>query len=276
MSCCLDCGKSFGQVGSGRPRKRCFDCSPRKRDPKGDVRIECAWCGVAFFGRANAKYCCVEHKELGRSVECAGCGKRVAKSRTSAESQYCLACRRAGLAPYKHGQSGYNRGCRCDVCRGSKNGQMREYWRRRVESGNPARARTKPGVCAECGISFLTYQHSVGRFCSSNCYKVSQGWSGEASGKRDSFYVNPRVRLAIYKDANWLCQLCECPTRPDGHYLHPRYPTLDHIVPRAHGGSDNPENLRLACRQCNITRGARVDWVPELVEVADEPVKQTA
>lgn len=38
---------------------------------------------------------------------------------------------------------------------------------------------------------------------------------------------------------------------------HPLYATLDHVVPRAHGGSSEIENLRLACRSCNNRRGCQ-------------------
>ena len=32
---------------------------------------------------------------------------------------------------------------------------------------------------------------------------------------------------------------------------------LDHIIPRSRGGSDNPENLTLACKPCNSSKGAK-------------------
>jgi len=31
--------------------------------------------------------------------------------------------------------------------------------------------------------------------------------------------------------------------------------TIDHLRPTSKGGSDSPENLRLACKQCNQSRG---------------------
>ncbi|WP_231664232.1 HNH endonuclease [Pseudanabaena sp. 'Roaring Creek'] len=31
--------------------------------------------------------------------------------------------------------------------------------------------------------------------------------------------------------------------------------TLDHLIPQSKGGSNNPENLRLACLCCNRSRG---------------------
>jgi 5-methylcytosine-specific restriction endonuclease McrA len=32
---------------------------------------------------------------------------------------------------------------------------------------------------------------------------------------------------------------------------HPRSATLDHVIPRAHGGSDHRDNLQLAHLECN-------------------------
>jgi len=33
--------------------------------------------------------------------------------------------------------------------------------------------------------------------------------------------------------------------------------TLDHIVPRLKGGTDDPENLQTLCQRCNSKKGAR-------------------
>lgn len=53
-----------------------------------------------------------------------------------------------------------------------------------------------------------------------------------------------------------LCSICRDPLDrglTDEH--HPRYITFDHILPRALGGTDREDNLRLAHRRCNELRG---------------------
>lgn len=35
--------------------------------------------------------------------------------------------------------------------------------------------------------------------------------------------------------------------------------TVDHVVPRARGGTDDPDNLRAACTPHNLTKGGRLD-----------------
>lgn len=39
--------------------------------------------------------------------------------------------------------------------------------------------------------------------------------------------------------------------------------TIEHIVPQGHGGSNELENLSLACRSCNHTKGRKIDILKE-------------
>lgn len=39
----------------------------------------------------------------------------------------------------------------------------------------------------------------------------------------------------------------------------PAHATLEHIVPKNHGGGDEPENLAVACKRCNQGKGKRLD-----------------
>lgn len=40
----------------------------------------------------------------------------------------------------------------------------------------------------------------------------------------------------------------------------PASATLEHIVPRTHGGTDGLDNLALACGGCNHAKGKNLDW----------------
>jgi len=61
------------------------------------------------------------------------------------------------------------------------------------------------------------------------------------------------TRKMVYKKYNGTCQLC-------GKDLTLETMTLDHIIPLAAGGSDDVENLWIACKQCNWIKA---DTLPE-------------
>lgn len=62
------------------------------------------------------------------------------------------------------------------------------------------------------------------------------------------------VRLRVLERDGWSCQI-------RGEGCLGRADTVDHIVPRAHGGPLlDPANLRAACHVCNSAR--RVAWRP--------------
>lgn len=55
----------------------------------------------------------------------------------------------------------------------------------------------------------------------------------------------------------WRCHLCLQVVGAAIRSPHPRSPSFDHLVPISHGGTDAPENLRLAHLGCNSRRGNR-------------------
>jgi hypothetical protein len=62
-------------------------------------------------------------------------------------------------------------------------------------------------------------------------------------------YIPRAVRHLVYERDEYRCVHCG-----DTEQL-----SLDHIIPWALGGGDDPENLRTLCRQCNSRKGARVE-----------------
>lgn len=79
---------------------------------------------------------------------------------------------------------------------------------------------------------------------------MSGSWSG---GARIA-----RLTRRVVEVHGMTCHLCgtECLPRSEVGHLHPLVVTLDHIVPRSRGGTDDVENLRPAHRRCNLSRGA--------------------
>ena len=55
-----------------------------------------------------------------------------------------------------------------------------------------------------------------------------------------------RLRATILQRDHHTCHWCGAPAR-----------TVDHLVERDRGGSDDPDNLVAACTRCNSSRGAK-------------------
>jgi len=105
--------------------------------------------------------------------------------------------------------------------------------------------------CKQCGTQFLT-QHSPGKYCSSTCKQEAK-----PSGK----WITKSKRLALYKRDAWTCLICYKPVSRDIYSritYNPHYPSLDHIIPRSLGGSNEDSNLRTSHVQCNAIRGVKM------------------
>lgn len=65
-----------------------------------------------------------------------------------------------------------------------------------------------------------------------------------------------RRRIRTLGEAqNWRCAYCGTPVEPE--HDHPRRATLDHVIPKRHGGQNHKGNLVVACHTCNSGRGSK-------------------
>lgn len=65
------------------------------------------------------------------------------------------------------------------------------------------------------------------------------------------------VERAVMKRDNYRCVYCN-----SGSSL-----TIDHVIPRSSGGSDDKENLATCCKKCNCSKGTKpVDEYLEYIE----------
>ena len=66
------------------------------------------------------------------------------------------------------------------------------------------------------------------------------------------------VRVRVLRRDRYTCSLCG--QRALGKRVNGLSPVVDHIVPRAQGGSDAPHNLRVLCLPCHNKKTAHVDY----------------
>ncbi len=81
-----------------------------------------------------------------------------------------------------------------------------------------------------------------------------------ANGDQGSNWIRKAKRHRIYSRDSWRCVWC-CSPVADGAAVtagaRERLATLDHVVSRARGGSNEASNLVTACITCNAERGDR-------------------
>lgn len=71
-----------------------------------------------------------------------------------------------------------------------------------------------------------------------------------------SGYISKVLREQVSRDARYRCGYCLAQQDIIGIQLH-----IDHILPASAGGATIPENLWLACSECNNHKGSQVDAV---------------
>ena len=220
----------------------------RKRkygDPEFMHKIKCSKCGQSFQSRTSrSKYCspqCGVKKKTYKSKKsgptCAECGVQMHRGKgvLPQGQARCMKCKNGGRGYFfkdgvrwTHGNSAYRMGCRCEVCVAAKRDANMAY---------------KAKVKAEHGVNPSTLYNRRYRERTGTRYRMSS---------KD--WIDPKLRLKLYERDGWLCHLCNEPVERAAHFNDDLAPSLDHLVPRIKGGSDDPENLKTAHRGCNSAR----------------------
>ncbi|GGK91548.1 HNH endonuclease [Deinococcus radiotolerans] len=69
------------------------------------------------------------------------------------------------------------------------------------------------------------------------------------TAKRDP--IPKKLRYTLLRRAGFRCETCGAGAKEDGVRLQ-----IDHIRPVSRGGTNDPQNLRVLCRDCNAGKGA--------------------
>lgn len=78
--------------------------------------------------------------------------------------------------------------------------------------------------------------------------------------------MSPATRAAVRERAGHRCEYCRL--HQDDSPLAVLH--IEHIIPRFHGGTDDPGNLALACIDCNLHKGPNLTGIdPETRRVTE-------
>lgn len=80
--------------------------------------------------------------------------------------------------------------------------------------------------------------------------------------------VSKRTRFEVLRRDEFRCQYCGLAATDTGEGL-----TIDHVVPVALGGSDGPENLVAACRDCNAGKTSIQPDSPLVARVSQSSIE---
>lgn len=250
---CEDCQESFNSsahvpvcasCAKGRERER-WRVAREKTDDLW-VEVLCVWCGaqrqVRYRNQARDRF--------------RGCSRSCTEAAMAFVDNHGLLFSNVRRDPPTY--NGPIR--RCEWC---NQGPLTKKWCDDycAERGNGRRldaTRVWRRECDWCHSGFWGRSASAffcSRRCSRNSKRPDRGWD--------------RHRSVVYERDSYVCWLCgdECDPSDfivkDGHYIAgPTHPSLDHVVKRAYGGPDEPENLRTAHTSCNTARevDAQLAW----------------
>lgn len=79
--------------------------------------------------------------------------------------------------------------------------------------------------------------------------------------------VSKRTRFEVLRRDDYTCRYCRSKDNPL---------TLDHVVPVALGGTDDPSNLVACCRDCNAGKSSSSPDASLVAQVSDEAVRWAA
>lgn len=236
---CVGCGDLFTPTGNNA--KFCNNpCRPqRKRNQKPYVPVQQPWrtcvrCGVLCKRkRRDAIYC-------SRDCSAAAQFEKVARSTNPLPPTPCGYCGWS-FPPVNAKQKFCCKGC-CAAVRG-------------VRSKVPNSTPLYLSACVVCGCAMSSRTRMIGVACAS-CRRAARGAvNRRKNAKRRGARVGVKFTLQeIAERDGWKCHLCKGRVNRRLSGVADRGPTIDHLVPISAGGRDEPSNVALAHRICNVLR----------------------
>lgn len=169
-----------------------------------------------------------------------------------------------------------NQGLRCRPCSVARR-RARLEAKRRAAGVEPRRQKPAPATkiryaeCHACGATFVARSSSA-KFCGDACRLVAT--SRKCSQRIVDLYHAAGKPVSVGRAMGWreqivaylvvrdggrcaICRKLVDISLPSGPRGDDRGPSIDHVIPRSAGGSDDLSNLRLTHWACNRARGNR-------------------
>jgi 5-methylcytosine-specific restriction endonuclease McrA len=164
-----------------------------------------------------------------------------------------------------HALSAGSRSTRCGPCAAARRKTIRlaDYHRHRARRAE-TRRRWEQAHADACRARFKRFywRHPELRRAQSRAYATANGQvlrerSRRYRSRRKAQRTGRYSDLAVFERDRWICGICQTLVDPTLGRHHRLGPTIDHIVPISAGGVDGPDNVQLAHRSCNSSKGPR-------------------
>ena len=179
-----------------------------------------------------------------------------------------LKCRTCGHIVDRHLSTVQRNNVCCENCSAREN-EEKELSKSRNELIRvfcAIKEKKTPKRCKTCGDVF--YSGTPNKiYCSDKCRRKGKRKTGgyrQRCRHYGVYYDSSVTREKVVKRDNNICQICGKTCNPrDKRWGHsgPDFPTLDHIIPLAKGGTHTWDNSQCACGMCNSYKRDLIDEV---------------
>ncbi|MGK2903149.1 MAG: HNH endonuclease [Mycobacterium sp.] len=92
---------------------------------------------------------------------------------------------------------------------------------------------------------------------SPNGREITRKHAAARRAKLAEVVVEEVLHSVVFERDRYTCMLCGIKCDPEAGRWASNLPTLDHIIPLAHGGEHSYGNTQTLCRRCNCRKGDR-------------------
>lgn len=240
---CPRCAEPFTPRRGGKPQLYCSPECRKNGRPTAKRSAICAQCGASFVptpGAKHQRFCDVKCKAKANNTR----HRRalLPLRDTAPVPQTCPQCGDSFLPKNRNRVYCYGKFC------------AQAAYQSRKAAGDARRVVARSVPCDGCGTAFTAVYPSA-RWCSKGC--ANRHWGNVRARQRGQLSSAKYTDLEIFERDGWRCHLCRKPIRRDLPRLDPDGATIDHLIPIARGGLDEPANVAAAHWKCNRAKGIR-------------------
>lgn len=239
---CRDCHKSYMAQYQKAKYETCLACG-RLRNPNYRCVCQdlialqrasrrCLQCDSMFVGKSSKKFCSTKCRESSHYTP-------VAKLQRE-----CVWCYGEFVVSANRLTETCSRDCRVQL------DLHYQRWSNRDRCFLPQ--------CRRCG-EWAGFDPTYAQWCRSCSIENNIAMrNANYALRKDVIRKGDKITISeLMRRDNSVCHLCGKKTRWGQGPLGSMYPTIDHLVPISKGGEHTWQNVALACRRCNISRGNR-------------------